>query len=375
MVRYGIIGLGMMGHEHLRNIALLDGAVIGALSDPNADMRDSALALTNTLFGSQPPCFEDHRELIASGLCDVFVVVSPNHTHHAIMADLMICGLPVLCEKPIGISQDECADMLDWQKESGTTVWVAMEYRYMPPVQRLLDDVNGGRIGKIVQVSIREHRFPFLEKVGAWNRFNANTGGTLVEKCCHFFDLMRLITQSNPVRLFASGGVDVNHLDERYGSQTPDIVDNAFVIVDFENGTRAMLDLCMFDEASNWQEIVSASGPMGTISACIPGPSRFSVDGKERTAEIHFSDRATKTETHELIEVDHAILAAGDHHGSTFYQHQRFQKMVMEGGEPEVSLRDGAIAVIVGAAAEESIQTGVAIDLRHRIRELSDPHK
>ena len=45
-------------------------------------------------------------------------------------------------------------------------------------------------------LSIREHRLPFLQKVDDWNRFNKNTGGTLVEKCCHFFDLMRRIIGS-----------------------------------------------------------------------------------------------------------------------------------------------------------------------------------
>ena len=44
---------------------------------------------------------------------------------------------------------------------------------------------------------------------------------------------MRLTLQSNPVRVYASAGVDVNHLDEVYDGQTPDIIDNAFVVVDF----------------------------------------------------------------------------------------------------------------------------------------------
>jgi hypothetical protein len=81
-----------------------------------------------------------------------------------------------------------------------------------------------------------------------WNRFSAKTGGTMVEKCCHFFDLMRLITQSEPVRVYCSGAMDVNHVDERYDGTRPDIIDNSFTTVDFANGTRAMLDLCMFAE-------------------------------------------------------------------------------------------------------------------------------
>lgn len=54
------------------------------------------------------------------------------------------------------------------------------------------------------------------KQVNDWNRFNVNTGGTLVEKCCHFFDLMRLFAGANPVRVMASGAIDVNHKDEIY---------------------------------------------------------------------------------------------------------------------------------------------------------------
>ena len=56
-----------------------------------------------------------------------------------------------------------------------------MEYRYIPSIARVIREVDGGTIEKLRMLSIREHRFPFLRKVGDWNRFNVNTGGTLVE--------------------------------------------------------------------------------------------------------------------------------------------------------------------------------------------------
>lgn len=166
---------------------------------------------------------------------------------------------------------------------------VGLEYRYMPPVAKLLEYVKAGALGRVRMVAIREHRFPFLVKVSLnvahtrptlfsiswqltfflqllkkipiscnsgqelstpkrprenfkmpractyslyvclqtlgllqvdnWNRFNKNTGGTLVEKCCHFFDLMNLITGATPVRILASGAQSVNHLDENYGGE------------------------------------------------------------------------------------------------------------------------------------------------------------
>jgi hypothetical protein len=54
-----------------------------------------------------------------------------------------------------------------------------------------------------------------------------NIGGTLVKKCFHFFDLICLVVDARPTRLYASGGQDGNHLDEEYAGERPDIIDNA----------------------------------------------------------------------------------------------------------------------------------------------------
>ena len=157
----------------------------------------------------------------------------------------------------------------------------------MPPVARLIEEVRAGTIGRLRMLAIREHRFPFLRKVGDWNRFARNTGGTMVEKCCHFFDLMRLIIDA-PSRCgsIASGAQDVNHLDERYDGETPDMVDNAYVIVDFEGGARALLDLCMFAEVSRDQEEIAAVGERGKVEAGVPSSTLFIGDresGESRT--------------------------------------------------------------------------------------------
>ena len=58
----------------------------------------------------------------------------------------------------------------------------------------------------------------------------------------------------------ASAGQDVNHKDESYADERPDIWDGAFVIVDFDSGARAMLELCMYAEGSKWQEEITAVG-------------------------------------------------------------------------------------------------------------------
>ena len=357
-IRYGLIGAGMMGREHIRNLALIDGARVVAVSDPDAEQR----ALSAKAAGGAT-AFEDHRALLASGLVDALVIASPNHTHAAILRDALATNLPILVEKPLCTNAADCAEIERLAAGRRAPVWVAMEYRYMPPVSRLVEAAHSGEIGRLRMFSIREHRFPFLEKVGDWNRFNRNTGGTLVEKCCHFFDLMRLVVGEDPVRVYASGAMDVNHVDERYDGQRPDILDNAFVIVDFPGGVRAMLELCMFAEGSWFQEEIAAIGDLAKIEARVPGPARFWPGAKEREAEVVLSPRKDKQPRLIPVPVEEHILKAGDHHGSTYYQHCRFLDAVRGTGAVEVTLSDGAKAVAIGQAAEESARTGQVVML------------
>ena len=231
----------------------------------------------------------------------------------------------------------------------------------MPPVSKFINEIHNNKIGDLKTLTIREHRFPFLKKVNDWNRFEENTGGTLVEKCCHFFDLMRLIIQSKPISVYASGGQDVNHLDEVYNGKKADIIDNAYVIVNFENGARSLLELCMFAENSDMQEELVATGNKGKIETSVPSD----VSGKT-SSNIRIGMREGKTHI-ENIEVDKKILEAGHHHGSTYYEHLAFLKAIENNSDPEVSLEDGLIAVAVGEAAEQSIKQGRLINLEEII--------
>jgi len=358
--RYGIIGCGMMGQEHMRNIALLASAEITALLEPDAGM----MAASRALAPGATPC-PDIPTLLARDDVDALLIASPNHLHLRQLQEIAaIRPLPVLVEKPLYTSASDEADLQTLAAHYPAPIWVAMEYRYMPPVARLREmaaEVTGG----IQMLSIREHRFPFLEKVGDWNRFNRNTGGTLVEKCCHFFDLMRLVLNDDPVRVMASAGQAVNHLTETYDGETPDIWDHGYVIVDFAKGARAMLELCMFAEGSRYQEEISAVGPAGKIEALVPGPTRFwNTDiGPPPVPRVVISPRNPTGPRDLEIPVDPQLLAAGDHNGATYYQHVRFLDAIRTGRPPEVTLNDGAMAVRMGLAAQESARLGQAISL------------
>ncbi|MFN4202000.1 MAG: Gfo/Idh/MocA family protein [Tabrizicola sp.] len=360
MLQYGIIGCGMMGQEHLRNIALLQGASVAAIFEPDPAMRaaTSAMVPEARMVGSI-------AEVLAVPEVNCLLIASPNHLHLAQLEEIArIRPLPVLCEKPLFTDPTDADRLATLRAAYPAPIWVAMEYRYMPPVAHLLREAKAAT-GGVKMLTIREHRFPFLRKVGDWNRFNRNSGGTLVEKCCHFFDLMRLVAGCNPVRVMASGGQAVNHLDEVYDGRRSDIWDHAYVIVDFENGMRAMLELCMFAEGSRYQEEISAVGPKGKIECLVPGPGRFwpAHLGAAPVPKVIVSPRNPAGPVELDIPVDPALLAAGDHNGSTFYQHQGFQRAASGAQDPEVSLIDGWWAAAMGMAAQESAMSGQAVDL------------
>jgi predicted dehydrogenase len=358
MQRYGIIGCGMMGQEHMRNIALLDGASVVAIFEPDPGMRAAAAALVPSarMVGSV-------AEVLAVAEVNCLLIASPNFMHLEQLEEIArIRPLPVLCEKPLFTDPADAPRLAALRAAYPAPIWVAMEYRYMPPVAHLIREAQAAT-GGIRMLTIREHRFPFLSKVGDWNRFNRNSGGTLVEKCCHFFDLMRLIAGCNPVRVMASAGQAVNHLDERYDGQTPDIWDHGYVIVEFENGLRAMLELCMFAEGSRYQEEISAVGPVGKIECLVPGPNRFWPThlGPAPVPKVIVSPRNPAGPVELSVPVDPALLAAGDHNGSTFYQHRGFAFAAGGNRPPEVSLTDGWWAVAMGLAAQQSAVTGEAV--------------
>lgn len=361
ITNYGIIGCGMMGQEHLRNIALLANTSVAAIFEPNHDMAQAALKLAPSA-----QLVHSIEELLALPDLDCLVIVSPNFRHLEQLEEIAAHrALPILVEKPLFTDPKHLERLEVFQSNFPAPVWVAMEYRYMPPIAALLDQADQAT-GGIKMLTIREHRFPFLEKVGDWNRFNRFTGGTFVEKCCHFFDLMRLMIKSEPIRIMASGSQVENHLNETYNGETPDILDSGYVIVEFENGARAMLELCMFGEGSRYQEEISAVGPKGKIEALVPGPGRFWPKhlGAAPVPKLITSPRSPSGPVEIEIPVDETLLAAGDHNGATFYQHQGFLALVRgQRSLADVDINDGKMAVIMGMAAQKAMEENRVVDV------------
>jgi myo-inositol 2-dehydrogenase / D-chiro-inositol 1-dehydrogenase len=364
-IRFGIIGCGSMGREHIENLRALGGSEVTAIADPTAASRDSAAALA----GGKVKLFDDHKDLLASGLCDALVIASPNFTHISVMRDALATDLHILCEKPLVTKIADGVELIERAKaKKNGIVWVAQEYRYMPPVAEMIRIAHAGGVGTMHQVAVREHREPFYPKVGDWNRFSANTGGTLVEKCCHYFNLMDFILKEKPLRVFASGDQRVNHLDEKYngpnGQVTPDILDSAYVIVEYPSGARACLDLCMFAENSIDNEHVTIVGAEGKLESLLPsGVLRYGrrEDWGRREVWGQPSGTAKGVAVRQIRDTN--IKYLGQHFGASYIEHQRFAHAVRNGLPPEIPLEEGLRSVATGLAAHKSIDEGRVVAL------------
>jgi len=251
------------------------------------------------------------------------------------------------------------------EKEYPALLQVGLQYRYKAIYQETIAAVKTRKaIGDLKTISIQEHRPPFLDKVDQWNKFSEYSGGTLVEKCCHYFDLFNFFAESKPVEVFGIGGMDVNFKDFEYQGRSSDILDNAFVSVKYENGVKGMFNLCMF--APLFYEEITMCGDEGRLHASeqedfITGPvleTKFQLNSGERpsfNAEPHYP---------ELIE-------QSGHNGATFFEQINFIENML--GNPvdtvTAGVLDGFWSVVVGAAAEQSVKEGRPVKIEKMLKD------
>jgi len=93
--------------------------------------------------------------MLDSGDVDAVIVASPNETHFEITMAALDRGLPVLCEKPLGMNVDEAHQMADAAKQRGIITMVPFTYRFMPTNQFVKQLITEGYVGRPYHLSMR----------------------------------------------------------------------------------------------------------------------------------------------------------------------------------------------------------------------------
>lgn len=138
---------------------------------------------------------------------DTIVVTTPDFLHASYIVRAFEAGCDVICEKPMTIDLASLKQITDAQKRTGRQVRVTFNYRYSPARTQVRDVLASGTIGEITAVDFRWHldRVHGADYFRRWHRQKANSGGLLVHKSTHHFDLLNWWLDSVPEQVMASG--------------------------------------------------------------------------------------------------------------------------------------------------------------------------
>jgi len=177
-IRVAILGCGMMGQEHISYIAGYRDLRIDFFCDPYEPSLSKALRVMECFNNTSLPItlLTDESDLLSyADDIDLLVIASPNYLHTESLAKWGKHNLTILVEKPVAVSQEQHDFLTKLAAEPDfiARIWVAMEYRYIPAIAKLISLLP--TIGDLKMCTIRENRYPFLHKIGAWNRDPSKT--------------------------------------------------------------------------------------------------------------------------------------------------------------------------------------------------------
>ncbi len=371
MLRVGLYGAGPRALSYLKNVSadrLRNVEICGVIESSADALRNLAALRPEAALARRCSSLDE----LLSESPDILIIGVPNSLHAQAAQSAFRHGVPItLLEKPVAISLEECAELWRTFKECGEPeVMVGFALRYSSFFLALERVVESGRLGDLLTVDADE--LVSLSTTAlfykGWRRDSAVSGGFLVEKCCHDFDLLRSLTRSHVKSVFsvhkkthlASGTVRRHAwLDEALrakagGSEslydlTTDNPDHQSVMIEWESGITTCFSVALAQSRNTRRFRIS--GSMGTVE----------IDAEREVMHTDFiTGYTTPPERHtEQIETDPSA-----HHGGDRFITEALWKRGF-GGENlcRAGLRDGIEAVIIALAAQKSAETGGPVEV------------
>ncbi|WP_037310078.1 Gfo/Idh/MocA family protein [Amycolatopsis orientalis] len=428
--RYAIAGLGSRAELFVRAIA--EHAELAAFCDRNRTrMAVHNDWLTGATGRAPVPCYpaEDFTAMLEKERIDVVVVCTPDHTHAGLIADALGAGCAVITEKPMAVDATGCRRILEAQRRTGGRVTVGFNYRYNPLHRQVRDLLADRVVGDVGSVDFEwlldtQHGADYFRR---WHRDKAASGGLLVHKASHHFDLVNWWLGSRPETVFAMGrlffyGEDNggrHGLRREYERATGDsaadgdpfALDLGFsprlsaLYRDAEQEDHYLRDLNVFGPGITIEDDMTVlaryeGGPQLSYHLVAYSPwegYRVAFTGSEGRLEL-----AVRTNDHARPATPGEVPVslppgaddeAGNRARLTLQRHwappetifdgpvgaghgggdERMLAELLAGGQGEADHLAGMWSLAVGLAANRSIATGEAIDVRALVTELGMP--
>ena len=357
-----------------------------------------------SVIGENLKLYEDFDKMLAETEPDAVLVTTVDKVHHEYIVKTLDAGIDVYSEKPITIDQEKCKIIRDAEKRSGKKITVTFNCRFMPYFAKVKELLMTGIIGKPLTVNYeytlnKVHGGDYFKR---WHRFMENSGGMMVHKATHHFDIVNWLLDDEPISVTAEGsrlyyGNESHPHGERCGSCefkskclsyddlsvypemkelyfTPeqvdgyqrdhcvfkgdtDIYDAMSVSVKYAKGAILTYSLNLFNTDEGYT--MSIVGTEGRLEA-----STFFGDEEKDVIKITLNDKTKKT-----IELPKIISYHGG--GDLKMLSMLFgSKKIEDTLEQCADSFDGFKSVIIGIAANKSIKEGRRINVKEILDEL-----
>ncbi|PWL28784.1 MAG: oxidoreductase [Fluviicola sp. XM-24bin1] len=252
-IKFAVIGAGHIGKRHAEMISREDNAELVALVDIRSQEECGAEAY-------EVPFFSSVSEMLDAGLeIDVVNVCTPNGLHAEQSLAALAAGKHVVCEKPMGLSKDNCEKVIFKALQQNKHVFCVMQNRYSPPSEWIKSVVEEGILGNIhmVQLNCYWNRDDRYYKKGGWKGTQDLDGGTLFTQFSHFIDIMYW--------LFG----DIDNIQGKFADFThkdsTDFEDSGFVSFNFTKGGMGCLNYSTAVANQNLESSITIIGENGSV--------------------------------------------------------------------------------------------------------------
>ncbi|KAF7315491.1 putative oxidoreductase YteT [Mycena indigotica] len=200
--RVAIVGTGHRAAMFVRGIVARPSSVVVAICEPNRIRAASYNKLLTELGAQAVPVYkpQEFKDMLQKEQVETIVVTCPDHLHNEYIVPALEAGVRVLTEKPMTTDIDKCRQILETIQRTGQHLTVTFNYRYNPVHELVKRTIAEGKIGKVLSVHFEwlldtVHGADYFRR---WHRSKANSGGLMVHKSGHHFDLVNWWIDSEP---------------------------------------------------------------------------------------------------------------------------------------------------------------------------------